>query len=79
MDVTAFLQRELKHEINILQLEGSNRINGLVVFLVQIKTSQSHEWYEKINENLKDIRLKRSKADPCIYYNISTNRNGNLR
>lgn len=71
--VTAFLQGELSETIYMDQPEGfSNgtdqvcRLNKAVYGLKQA----GRTWNLKLNDALLKFGLKRSKMDPCVYYNF---------
>lgn len=71
--VTAFLNGELHEDIYMLQPEcfndGSGRVCKLQKSLYGLKQA-SRAWNQKLNGVLIDCGLRRSEADPCIYFSI---------
>lgn len=70
--VSAFLQGDLGEEIYLEQPEnfndGSGRVCKLKKAIYGLKQS-GREWNKKLDEKLKSFGMKRSRVDPCIYFN----------
>lgn len=70
--ITAFLQGDLKDEIYLIQPElfddKSGRVCKLKKSIYGLKQS-GREWNMKLNAKLLLFGFKRSRSDPCIYYN----------
>lgn len=74
--VTAFLQGDLKDEIYMIQPEGfakGNKVCKLKKSLYGLKQA-SRIWNQKLDKGLKEIGLKRSEVDQCVYYKIDESR-----
>lgn len=73
MDVTtAYLHGDLEEEIYIEQPEGfadeTNRVCLLKKSLYGLKQA-GRQWNLKLDDTLKKFGLRKSKMDPCIYFN----------
>lgn len=69
---TAFLNGDLDEEIFMIQPEGfieeatKNKVCRLKKSLYGLKQA-GRQWYKKINAVLKNLNLKQSKYDQCVY------------
>lgn len=70
--VTAFLQGDLSEDIYMEQPQafddGSGRICKLKKSIYGLKQS-GRAWNQKLNKQLMSFKLKKSRVDPCVYFN----------
>lgn len=72
--VTAFLQGDLDDEVYVLQpkefRQGTQvcRLNKAIYGLKQA----SRQWNKKLDATIKEVGLKQSKVDPCIYHRVQS-------
>lgn len=75
--VSAFLQGDLDEEIYIHQPDGANdgtpRVCKLKKAMYGLKQS-GRQWNRELDKALKKFGLIRSKIDPCVYVQKSTNK-----